>query len=106
MSACMFHFDILFANLMLIVYACRMDDPLIWGVLPISYTFNPSNLRWSLGSYDICFQNRCAAPFHPQIYHANVLVSADSSQRSSTTAKSFQHTVQCIPLTVGSSNQS
>ncbi|CAD6505374.1 BgTH12-00865 [Blumeria graminis f. sp. triticale] len=40
-----------------------IDDPLIWGVLPISYAFNPSNHRWSLGSYDICFQSRILATF-------------------------------------------
>ena len=38
----------------------RVDDPLIWGVLPFRYAFNPSNHRWSLGSYDICFQNKYA----------------------------------------------
>jgi len=36
-----------------------VDDPLIWGVLPFSYAFNPGNHRWSLGSYDICFQSKC-----------------------------------------------
>jgi len=40
-----------------------MDDPLIWGVLPFEYAFNPSNHRWSLGSYDICFQNRFLTAF-------------------------------------------
>ncbi|PMD40635.1 hypothetical protein L207DRAFT_427575 [Hyaloscypha variabilis F] len=40
-----------------------MDDPLIWGVLPFRYAFNPSNHRWSLGSYDICFQNRILKAF-------------------------------------------
>lgn len=34
-----------------------MDDPIIWGVLPYSYHWNPNNTRWSLGSYDICFKN-------------------------------------------------
>lgn len=38
----------------------RVDDPLLWGVLPLSYAFDPSNHRWSLGSYDICFQNKYA----------------------------------------------
>lgn len=45
-----------------------MDDPLIWGVLPLKYGFNPSNHRWSLGSYDICFQNKSANP--PFICHS------------------------------------
>ncbi|EKD17574.1 putative tafazzin [Drepanopeziza brunnea f. sp. 'multigermtubi' MB_m1] len=40
-----------------------MDDPLIWGVLPFRYGFNPSNHRWSLGSYDICFQGRLLTGF-------------------------------------------
>lgn len=39
---------------------CRLDDPLVWGVLPYRYFWNPNNMRWSLGSYDICFKNRCA----------------------------------------------
>jgi len=34
-----------------------IDDPLIWGVLPFRHLCNPSNMRWSLGSYDICFTN-------------------------------------------------
>ncbi|CZR61291.1 related to human BTHS gene involved in Barth syndrome [Phialocephala subalpina] len=40
-----------------------MDDPLIWGALPYKYSFNPSNHRWSLGSYDICFQNAALTTF-------------------------------------------
>jgi len=48
---------------MLIIYVCRVDDPLIWGVLPFKYAFNPSNHRWSLGSYDICFTNRVLNAF-------------------------------------------
>jgi monolysocardiolipin acyltransferase len=31
---------------------------MIWGVLPLSNAFNPSNLRWTLGAHDICFKNR------------------------------------------------
>lgn len=36
-----------------------MDDPLIWGVLPLSFTafHGYQNNRWSFGSHDICFQN-------------------------------------------------
>ncbi|KAI0976422.1 acyltransferase [Xylaria arbuscula] len=33
------------------------DDPMMWGVLPFSHAFNPSNHRWSLGAQDICFKN-------------------------------------------------
>jgi hypothetical protein len=38
----------------------RMDDPMLWGILPLSYMFNPDNLRWGLGSYDLCFTNKYA----------------------------------------------
>ncbi|KAL3417410.1 acyltransferase [Phlyctema vagabunda] len=40
-----------------------LDDPLVWGVLPARYSFNPENLRWSLGSYDICFKNKVLSSF-------------------------------------------
>lgn len=35
-----------------------MDDPLVFGVLPNRYLWDPNNMRWSLGSHDICFKNR------------------------------------------------
>jgi len=35
-----------------------IDDPFIWGSLPFRYGFNPDNMRWTLGSYDICFKNK------------------------------------------------
>ncbi|KAI8628573.1 acyltransferase [Xylariaceae sp. FL1651] len=34
-----------------------IDDPLMWGVLPFRYGFDPSNHRWGLGAHDICFKN-------------------------------------------------
>jgi monolysocardiolipin acyltransferase len=40
--------------------AIRMDDPILWGILPLSYMFNPDNHRWGLGSYDLCFTNKYA----------------------------------------------
>ncbi|CRG83458.1 monolysocardiolipin acyltransferase [Talaromyces islandicus] len=42
-----------------------MDDPLMWGVLPLKYHFNlPSyNRRWGFGSHDICFATRPGAIF-------------------------------------------
>lgn len=40
---------------------CRMDDPILWGILPLSYMFNPDNHRWGLGSYDLCFTNKCVS---------------------------------------------
>lgn len=35
-----------------------MDDPLIWGILPLRYCFDIQNLRWGLGAHDICFKNK------------------------------------------------
>lgn len=35
--------------------ADSMDDPVIWGVLPFRYQWDPTNTRYSLGSYDILF---------------------------------------------------
>jgi hypothetical protein len=35
-----------------------LDDPLIWGILPLRYVWNVDNMRWGLGSYDLCFQNK------------------------------------------------
>lgn len=40
-----------------------LDDPLIWGVLPFRYLINPDNMRWGLGSYDLCFQNKALSTF-------------------------------------------
>ncbi|KAL6705486.1 Lyso-phosphatidylcholine acyltransferase [Coniothyrium glycines] len=40
-----------------------MDDPILWGVLPLGYIFNPDNLRWGLGSYDLCFTNKGLSTF-------------------------------------------
>ncbi|KAK3997351.1 hypothetical protein QBC44DRAFT_280254 [Cladorrhinum sp. PSN332] len=46
-----------------------LDDPVVWGVLPLSYAFNPNNLRWTLGAHDICFKNQLFASFftHGQV---------------------------------------
>ncbi|KAK6068827.1 acyltransferase [Seiridium cupressi] len=40
-----------------------IDDPMVWGVLPARYTFNPTNLRWGLGAHDICFKNKALSTF-------------------------------------------
>ncbi len=58
---------------------CRMDDPLIWGVLPFRYAFNPANHRWSLGSYDICFQNRFANACYPRFEYRLMSVCLQNS---------------------------
>lgn len=36
---------------------------MLWGVLPFRYQWTPNNLRWSLGSYDICFKNAFTSAF-------------------------------------------
>ncbi|KAI2626704.1 acyltransferase [Hypoxylon sp. NC1633] len=40
-----------------------IDDPLMWGVIPLRYAFNPSNHRWGLGAHDICFKNKLIGSF-------------------------------------------
>lgn len=40
-----------------------LDDPMIWGILPVSYLFNPDNMRWGLGSYNLCFTNKGLSTF-------------------------------------------
>lgn len=40
-----------------------LDDPLIWGILPLRLAFEPWNLRWGLGSHDICFKNQALGTF-------------------------------------------
>lgn len=42
-----------------------MDDPLIWGVLPLSFTavYGYMNHRWTLGSHDICFKGPIRSHF-------------------------------------------
>ncbi|KAL3452803.1 hypothetical protein BJX65DRAFT_292756 [Aspergillus insuetus] len=39
-----------------------MDDPLMWGFIPLKYQFglSSSNRRWGLASHDICYQTRSA----------------------------------------------
>ncbi|EKG10868.1 Tafazzin [Macrophomina phaseolina MS6] len=41
----------------------RLDDPLIWGTLPLRYMFNPDNMRWSLASHDLAFPNKLLSTF-------------------------------------------
>ncbi|KAL4803426.1 hypothetical protein BDV18DRAFT_153720 [Aspergillus unguis] len=43
-----------------------MDDPLMWGFLPLKYNFglSSSNRRWGLASHDICYQTRSAHSKH------------------------------------------
>jgi hypothetical protein len=41
-----------------------MDDPLMWGFIPLKYQFglSSSNRRWGLASHDICYQTRYDLP--------------------------------------------
>ncbi|KAL4820318.1 hypothetical protein BDW67DRAFT_172998 [Aspergillus spinulosporus] len=43
-----------------------MDDPLVWGFLPLKYNFglSSSNRRWGMASHDICYQSRSAHSKH------------------------------------------
>ena len=34
-----------------------MDDPLLWGALPVRYLVSQHSMRWSLTAHDICFTN-------------------------------------------------
>ncbi|KAK1659369.1 acyltransferase [Colletotrichum godetiae] len=40
-----------------------LDDPLIWGVLPLKYNMYCLSARWGLGAHDICFKNRAFKTF-------------------------------------------
>lgn len=42
-----------------------MDEPLMWGVLPLSFAafHGYMNHRWSFGSHDICFKNSILSQF-------------------------------------------
>ncbi|KAH7313268.1 acyltransferase-like protein [Stachybotrys elegans] len=40
-----------------------LDDPLMWGILPLRYFADVPNLRWGLGAHDICFKNSFTSTF-------------------------------------------
>ncbi|KAH8169535.1 acyltransferase domain-containing protein [Sarocladium implicatum] len=40
-----------------------LDDPIMWGILPMKYFFDTENLRWGLGAHDICYKNRFTSTF-------------------------------------------
>jgi monolysocardiolipin acyltransferase len=35
-----------------------LDDPVMWGILPLRYSMDLHNVRWGLGAHDICFKNK------------------------------------------------
>jgi monolysocardiolipin acyltransferase len=41
-----------------------MDDPIMWGILPYSYHWDPNNVRWGLASHDLAFQNKYVCETH------------------------------------------
>ncbi|KAJ4304178.1 Lyso-phosphatidylcholine acyltransferase [Collariella sp. IMI 366227] len=41
----------------------------VWGILPLRYSFDPSNLRWTLGAADICFANNWVHVFPEGCVH-------------------------------------
>ncbi|KAK9462614.1 uncharacterized protein V1516DRAFT_670706 [Lipomyces oligophaga] len=40
-----------------------IDDPLIWGLMPLNRMFDPKKLRWSLGAANICFGTKFTSWF-------------------------------------------
>ncbi|KAI9167326.1 Lysophosphatidylcholine acyltransferase [Paramyrothecium foliicola] len=40
-----------------------VDDPLMWGILPLRYSMDLVNVRWGLGAHDICFKNSITSTF-------------------------------------------
>lgn len=35
-----------------------LDDPFIWGTLPIYYSLSPDRIRWGLGADNVCFGSK------------------------------------------------
>lgn len=46
---------------------------MIWGVLPWRHILTPNDMRWSLGSYDICFKNNSKSFLTSFFNHGQVL---------------------------------
>ncbi|KAK9448792.1 uncharacterized protein V1518DRAFT_418233 [Limtongia smithiae] len=40
-----------------------IDDPLLWGLLPLRKMLNPADLRWGLGAENICFTTKVTSKF-------------------------------------------
>ena len=43
--------------------AVRLDDPVVWGVLPARFYRDSRRTRWTLGAADIMFTNPCVSRF-------------------------------------------
>jgi hypothetical protein len=52
------------STLTMVADSSSMDDPIMWGFLPLRYNFGLANWnkRWGFGSHDICFQGRYKLP--------------------------------------------
>ena len=90
---CVLELPLLFARLRCISTnrsVTSIDDPFMWGALPLRYAYDADNMRWSLGSYDLCFRNAYVVPFG---YHYHLLNPSASSPPSLTLAKCCQHIV-------------
>lgn len=37
-------------------HTSNIDDPLLFGLLPMQLAFSPSSLRWGLGAHNVCFK--------------------------------------------------
>ncbi|EME45737.1 hypothetical protein DOTSEDRAFT_71434 [Dothistroma septosporum NZE10] len=74
-----------------------LDDPMIWGVLPHKYFWNSKNMRYSLGSFDICFKNGQRSLLSAFFTYGNTLPTHRSAH--SKFGGLFQPTMtQCIKL--------
>ena len=52
-------------------HACRLDDPLTWGILPAHTYLNSHMTRWSLGASDIIFTNPYGGATYALSSHAH-----------------------------------
>ncbi|TPX12132.1 uncharacterized protein E0L32_007247 [Thyridium curvatum] len=72
-----------------------VDDPLMWGIMPWRYIFNPQSLRWGLGAHDICYAN----PLFSNFFMAGQTLPMHRLQHSPDGGGLFQPTVtQAIRL--------
>ena len=74
-----YHFLLLERDDRLTMTLDRVDDPLIWGLMPWSTLSNPHTVRWSMGSADICFTNRCVTSFTHSFLHPLTMDFADTA---------------------------
>jgi monolysocardiolipin acyltransferase len=44
-------------------HSSMLDDPLLWGTLPLSLTWRHRSMRWSMGAKEIMFRGRLDSAF-------------------------------------------